>query len=92
MGWAIIGVTSLYIVINLIFIMHGILHGLWQKLAPLAKKLSARYCSSNKAKKGGGEIYKMKKDITNVSQSEIHLHQNQSSFFEHPLVSILDDV
>jgi hypothetical protein len=71
--------------------VHGILHGLWQKLAPLAKKLSARYRPSNKAKKGG-EIYKMNKDIKNLSQSEIHLHQNQSSFYEHPAVSILDDV
>jgi hypothetical protein len=46
MGWIIIGVTSLYIIINLIFIVHGILHSLWQKLVPLAKKLSARLCAS----------------------------------------------
>jgi hypothetical protein len=69
MGWAIIGVTSLYIVVNLIFIVHGILHSLWQKLFPLAKKLSARYCPSKTAKKGGAETYQMNRDITNLSQS-----------------------
>jgi hypothetical protein len=68
-GWVIIGVTSLYIFINLIFIVHGILHSLWQKLFPLAKKLSARLCASTKAKKGGAEAYKMNRDITNLSQS-----------------------
>ena len=70
MGWVIIGVTSLYIVINLIFIVHGILHSLWQKLAPLAKKFSARYCASKKVKKSGdGETYKMNRDISNLTQS-----------------------
>jgi hypothetical protein len=69
MGWVIIGVTSLYIVINLIFIVHGILHSLWQKLVPLARKLSARYCPSKKVKKGGAETYNMNRDISNLSQS-----------------------
>ena len=67
-GWVIIGVTSLYIVINLFFILQGILLSLLQKLVPLAKKLSARYCPTKKAKKSG-EIYKMNQDITHVSQN-----------------------